>query len=180
MYLEKSEEKLAVLYTIDKYEAPLGITKLFEIMTWEKQVMEYFELSEILFELMEDKYIEKTFYRNNEAYALTSKGEEALSLFTERIPPAARTRINDAVGKIKFDCVIDPNSVTAEILPTDGNQYSLRCGINENGVPQMELTLNLGSSKLSASLAAENFKENADKIYNEIIKLCLPEKKDNR
>ena len=57
MYLEKAEEKFAVLYTVKIYETPIDITRLIEIMTWEKQVIEYFELSEILFELLEDGYI---------------------------------------------------------------------------------------------------------------------------
>ena len=175
MYLEKSEEKFAVLYTIDKYEAPLDITTLFEIMTWEKQVMEYFELSEILFELMEDNYIEKKYYRDVEAYVLSDKGKEALLLFSERIPPVVKHRINDAVGKIKFDSIIDPDAVTAEVVPMGDNRWGVRCSIKEDGIQQLELYLNFDSSKLPASLAAENFKKNADKIYSEILKLCLPE-----
>lgn len=175
MYLEKSEEKFAVLYTINKYEAPLDIAKLYEIMTWEKQVMEYFELSEILFELMEDGYIDKKFYRNEEAYVLSSKGEEALSLFSERIPPAAKMRINDAIGKIRYDELHSPDSVTAEVLPVGENSYMMRCSLNDGGKEQMEMSVNFGSAKLSASLAADKFKENAQNIYYEILKLLLPD-----
>jgi len=173
MYLEKSEKKFTVLYTIDKYEAPLDITKLFEIMTWEKQVMGYFELSEIVWELSEDNYIEKKFYRDVESFVLTGKGEEALALFSQRIPPAAKSRINDAVDKIKFDRIINPDAVSAEVLPADGNSFDLRCSINEKGSSQMELKLNFGAAELSASLAAEQFKKNADKIYKEILKLFI-------
>lgn len=175
MYLEKSEEKFAVLYTIDRYEAPLDLTTLFEIMTWEKQVMEYFDLSEILFELKEDKYIEKKYYRDLQAYILTDKGREALALFSERIPPAVKLKLNDAIGKIKFDRIADPNAVTAEVLPSGPTGWILRCSLKENGKEQMELVLNFHSSRLPAELSADNFKNNANKIYQGILKLCLPD-----
>ena len=175
MYLEKAEEKFAVLYTVKIFETPIDITRLFEIMTWEKQVMEYFELSEILFELLEDGYIEKKFYRNKEAYVLTEKGAEACSLFSDRVPPSVKERIKDAIGKIKYDDIISPDFVKAEVFPSGNNGCDLRCSIGEGGRIQLEMTVGFGNSELSASVAAENFKKNGHKIYGEIIKLLLEE-----
>ncbi len=174
MYLEKSEEKFLVLYTLKEYEAPLDIAKLIEIMTWEKQVMEYFELSEILLELMEDKYIETKFYRDLESYSLTEKGEEALSLFKDKIPPAAKMRINDAVGKIRYENVVSLKDVSAEVLPSEGG-VMLRCRVCEKGKVKMELSVDFGNATLPASLSAENFNKNGEKIYKEILRLCMPD-----
>ena len=176
MYLEKTEEKFIVLYTLKEYEAPLDIAKLFEIMTWDKQVMEYFELSEILLELMEDGYIEKKFYRDLESYSLSDKGEEALSLFSEKIPPAAKMRINDAVGKIKYESIVGLKDVSAEVLPKDDG-VMLRCLVSEKGKLKMELSIDFGKATLPASLSAENFNKNGEKIYKEILKLCMPDEK---
>lgn len=176
MYLDKSEERLAVMFILKKYEVPLIATKLYEIMTWEKQVMEYFELAEILTELSEDKFIEKKFYRGSEAYVLTDKGAEALDLFSARIPPAARNRISDAVDKIKFDTIIDPNLVEAEVYNLGPGENIMRCRISENGKNKLELMLDFGASKLSANLSAEYFKKNASEIYKKIIEAITPEK----
>lgn len=175
MYLEKDEEKFAVLYTVKTFATPIDITRLFEIMTWEKQVMEYFELSEILYELSEDGYIEKKYHRGEEAYVLTKKGDEACSLFSDRVPPSVKKRINDAIGKIKYD-IVAPDFVKAEVYPDGENGCALRCGIAEGGHLLFEMNVNFGSSKLSASLAAENFKENGQEIYREILKLIIPER----
>ena len=177
MYLEKEEEKFAVLYTVLTYETPIDITRLYEIMTWEKQVIEYFELSEILFELSEDGYIEKKFHRNEEAYALTEKGKEACSLFSDRVPPSVKERIKDAIGKIKYDDILAPDFVKAEIFPSGENGCDLRCSIAEGGKLQFEMTVNFGTSELSANLAAENFKKNGREIYGEILKLLVEESK---
>lgn len=175
MYLEKAEEKFTVLYTVKIYETPIDITRLYEIMTWEKQVMEYFELSEILFELSEDGYIEKKFYRNEEAYVLTEKGKEACSLFSDRVPPSVKERIKDAIGRIKYDAIISPDFVKAEVFPSGEKGCDLRCSIAEGGHTQLEMTLNFGTSELSAAIAAENFKKNGKKIYSEILELLLEE-----
>lgn len=175
MYLEKAEEKFAVLFTVKTYETPIDITRLYEIMTWEKQVMEYFELSEILFELSEDGYIEKKFHRNEEAYILTEKGKEACSLFSDRVPPSVKERIKDAIGKIKYEDILSPDYVKAEVFPSGENGCDLRLSIGEDGKNLIEMTVNFGSSELSASLAADNFKKNGRQIYGEILKLLLPE-----
>lgn len=178
MYLEKAEEKFTVLYTVKTFETPIDITRLFEIMTWEKQVMEYFELSEIVFELSEDGYIEKKFYRNEEAYVLTDKGEEACRLFAVRVPPSVKERINDAIGKIKYDEVFSLDYVKAEVLPADNDSYDVRCSLGESGKNRFEMTINFENSKLSAKKACENFKANGNKIYNEILKLILPDENE--
>lgn len=175
MYLEKTEERLAVMFILQKYEAPLNVTKLYEIMTWEKQVMEYFELSETIMELSEDKYIEKTFYRNSEAYVLTPKGKEALDLFSAKIPPVAKARISDAVDKIKFDTIIDPNLVEAEVYSLGTTENLVRFRISENGKDKIELMLNFGPEKLSANLSAEHLKKNATEVYKKILDICMPD-----
>lgn len=176
MYLEKSEEKLAVMYILKKYEVPLSENKLFEIMTWEKQVMEYFELSEILAELCEDEYIKKKFYRNAEAYALTEKGREALDLFSAKIPPAVKGRITDAVDKIKFDTIIDPDLVEAEAYNLGTSENIVRFRISDGGRNKLELMLDFGASKLAAKLSAEYLKKNAAEVYEKIISACTPDK----
>lgn len=178
MYLEKSEEKFTVLYTVKTYETPIDITRLFEIMTWEKQVMEYFELSEIVFELSEDGYIEKKYYRDEEAYVLTEKGEEALRLFSVRIPPSVKERINDAIGKVKYDEVYSSDYIKAEVLPSGQDSFDLRCSIGTSGKNIFEMIVNFENSKLSAKKAAENFKANGSEIYNKILKLILTDEEE--
>ena len=48
MYLEKEEMKFAALYTVKQYKAPLSMSRIYEILTWDGQVMEYFDLAAVL------------------------------------------------------------------------------------------------------------------------------------
>ena len=45
MFLERDEMKFAVLYTLKRYVEPASMGQLTEILTWEKEVMGYFELA---------------------------------------------------------------------------------------------------------------------------------------
>ena len=171
MYLEKEEMKFAVLYAIRQFKAPVLESRLYEIFTWDKDIMEYFDLSETLTELLEDGYICKKFYRNEEALCLAPKGESAQLYFGERTPFSIRARIDSAIGRVKYDELADPNAICAEVVLAAEEQYMAKCSINENKVPILELSINMGK-KLQAQKVAKYFKENADRIYAEILKIC--------
>lgn len=176
MYLDKEEMKFAALYTIKQYKAPLNMSRIYEILTWDREVMEYFELSEVLMELLEDGYILKKYYRNEEAYSLTEKGADAHKFFNERIPYSIRKRIDDAIGKLRFEEVADPNAIRAEVVPVADNQYAVRFSILDNKNLMLELSLNMGTNPQAQDTAAY-LKENAREVYQEILKICVPENK---
>ena len=62
MYLDKEEKKFAVLYAVKQFKAPISMSLTYEIFTWDKEIMEYFDLSEALAELLEGGYIQQKFY----------------------------------------------------------------------------------------------------------------------
>ena len=90
MYLEREEMKFAVLYAINQYKAPISMSRIYEIFTWDKEIMDYFDLAGILDELLEDGYILKKFYRNEESLCLTESGKAAYVYFNSRVPYSAR------------------------------------------------------------------------------------------
>ncbi len=175
MYLEKEEMKFSVVYAIKQYKAPINMDLTYRIFTWDKEIMQYFDLAEVLAELLEDGYIVKKFYRNEEAFCLTESGEEAYRFFKTRVPYSVRQKIDDAIGRVKYDEIVDPDAVKAEVIPVTSDQYMARCSILENKVPIMELNLNMGKRR-DAERVARHFKENSQKIYEEILKVCTEDK----
>ena len=171
MYLEKEEMKFAALYAIRQFKVPMQEHILYEIFTWDKAIMEYFDLSGVLMELLEDKYITKKFYRNEEALALTDSGEAAYLYFKNRVPYSIRERVDSAIGRLKYDQLADPSMVSAEVMPAAEEQYMAKCSITEDRVPLMELSLTMGR-KFQAQKVADYFKEHAQEIYEGILKLC--------
>ena len=176
MYLEKEEMKFAVLYAVKQYKAPISMSLTYEIFTWDKEIMEYFDLSQALSELTEDGYIVRKFYRNEEAFCLTDSGEDAYRFFMERVPKSIRTRIDDAIGRVKYDELVDPNAVRADVVYAGDEQYMAKCSISEGKTPLLDISINMGK-RHQAQRVADYFKKNSQKIDEEILRICTEENK---
>lgn len=174
MFLEKEEMKFIVLYVLKQYKAPITSDDFFEILTWDKEIMGFFDAAEMMSELINDNYVEKTYYRNESCYALTDDGNRAIELFSERFPKSIQNRIDAAIGKMKYDALADPNAVYAEVLPVTHKDFMMRCTYLSEHTPMLELSLNAGSKK-QAEAAAKYFKEHSKEIYEGILKLCMPD-----
>ena len=159
MYLDienREEGKLTILYTLARYQVPLSMERMADILTWEKEIMEYFVLSIFLAELVEDGYAAKKFYRNRECYFLTNLGSETENFFSGRIPKSIRNRVDDAIGRIRFEEQDDPNMTVCEVVPIDERQYMARCRIMDRNVPMMDLQIHVGN-RVNAEKVKQHF-----------------------
>ena len=52
MFLENDEMKFAILYTLNVYKYPLSIERFAELLTWDEEVMSYFDLTILLLSLI--------------------------------------------------------------------------------------------------------------------------------
>lgn len=174
MFLEHDEMKFAILYTLKKYVEPITMTELCDILTWEKQVMNYFDLALMLNELIEDGFVDSKFYRNERAFMLSEKGEETNSFFFERIPPSIRSKIADEISQRKYEEQYNPNVVSTEVIPVAPHQYMAALSMLDANVPMLELKIHTGS-RAESEQAAKILKKEADNIYKDIIKRILPD-----
>lgn len=168
MFLERDEMKFAILYTLKRYVEPATMPQLSEVLTWDNKVMGYFDLAIMLNELIEDGYIEKTYYRNVEAFYMSEKGKDTNSFFFERIPASIRKHIEDTVATLKYQDQVDPHAIKSEILPVAPQQYMASLQMLDGGSPLLELQIFAGS-KAEADHAAKVLKSQAADIYKSII-----------
>lgn len=169
MFLDRDEMKFAILYTLKRYVEPVTMERLSEVLTWDREVMGYFELAELMNELSEDGYVESKFYMDALCYTLSEKGMDTNDFFFERIPKSIRVKIEKAVHTIKFQEQADPNAVMTEILPTAPQQYMASLKMLDAGTPILELQIFAGS-KAQAEKAAKELKAQAQDIYQNLIK----------
>lgn len=169
MFLDRDEMKFAILYTLKRYVEPVTMDRLSEVLTWDREVMGYFELAELMNELSEDGYVESTFYIGDLSYSLSEKGKDTNDFFFERVPKSIRAKIEKAVHTIKFATQADPNAVMTEILPTAPQQYMASLKMLDAGSPLLELQIFAGS-KAQAEKAAKALKAQAHEIYQDLVK----------
>lgn len=175
MFLERDEMKFAILYTLEKYKEPISMPDLCDILTWEKQVMNYFDVALMLNELIEDGFAETKYYRDERSFELSEKGKETNTFFFERVPGSVRKRIDSAVSEIKFEEQYNPNSVTSEVIPIAAHQYMASLKMLDANVPLLELQINVGS-RPDAEKAAKLLAKEADNVYKMLIDKISGEK----
>lgn len=168
MFLERDEMKFAILYTLKRYVEPANMSELVEILTWDNKVMGYFDLAIMLNELIEDDYVAATYYRNEQAFTLSDKGNDTNDFFFERVPKSIRRHIVEAVGAMKFKDQADPNAIKTEILPIAPYQYMASLKILDANTPLLELQVFAGS-KAEADQAAKSLNKQAAEIYKDIV-----------
>ncbi len=169
MFLERDEMKFAILYTLKRCVEPANMPRLSEILTWDNKVMGYFDLAIMLHELIEDGYIIKTHYRNDEAFLLSEKGKDTNDFFFERVPGSIRRHIEETVASLKFQEQVDPHAVKTEILPVAPQQYMASLQMLDANTPLLELQIFAGS-RAEADQAAKALKKQASEIYKDIIR----------
>lgn len=175
MFLERDEMKFAILYTMKRYVEPVRMDVLCEILTWEKEVIGYFDLAALLSELIEDGYAAAKYYRGSQCVCLSPKGADTNSFFFERVPKSIRNRIDQAVGAMKFADQVDPNAVKTEILPVAPHQYMASLQMLDANTPLLELRIFAGS-RAEADRAAKRLGRQAEDIYRELVaRLQAPE-----
>ncbi len=169
MFLEKDEMKFAILYALRQYPHPLSLTRITELMTWDENVMSYFDLTIMLSELIEDGFIERLYYRDEECVRLTGKGVDADGFFSGRVPPSIRARIRSVASREDFDEKTNPNSVTAVTEPLGEGRYAAALTMLDRGEPMLELKIDAGN-RVQAGRTARLLKKNAAEIYKYICK----------
>lgn len=174
MFLEHDEMKFAILYTIEKNAEPITMTELCDILTWEKQVMNYFDLALMLNELIEDGFVDSKFYRDERSFLLSERGAETNSFFFERVPQSIRNRIDSEISERKFEEQINPNAVTTEVIPVAAHQYMACLNMLDANVPMLELKIHAGG-RADAERAAKKLSEQSEEIYKSIVDRIMPE-----
>ncbi len=169
MLSEKDEIKFAILYTLRQYPYPLSLTRLTELLTWDENVMSYFDLTIMLSELIEDGFIEQLFYKNSECVKLTGRGTDTEDFFRDRVPKSIRKKIASAVRREEFEELVNPNGVTAEVIPAGGGRHTAALTMLDGGSPILEIKIDAGQ-RLQAVRTAEALKEHAAEIYKYICK----------
>ena len=166
-----AENKVLILYLLD--QIPNGIIEngLFKIVTSINNV-NYFFFKQVLTDLLETKLVGLITKDENEAVIkITSEGKNALSLTKDVLPGILKLKA-DNLFKEELSSVTEETSVTAEFIPKNENDYTIKCRIVENNETIFEVKTVAGSRE-RAKRIVDNWNSNASKIYPEILDILL-------
>ena len=161
-----AENKILILYILDKLYAPIDNSNLYRIIL-STQDMNYFYFQQFLLDLIQLNYIKGYKKDTKDVYEITDSGREALHLTIDMLPGIVKLKV-DINLKNEISATKEQESVIAEFTPQSETEYTVTCKINENSKCIFELKIFCGSRD-DAKKIVDNWQTNAYQIYPEIL-----------
>ncbi|MCY6370579.1 DUF4364 family protein [Clostridium ganghwense] len=166
---ELAEDKLLLLYLLDKIKLPISNNKVTEIIL-ENNFINYFTLQQYLTELANANFINYIEQEGKHRIIVSNKGLKVLSLFRNRISEV-KIKAIDCYLKKQMESIKKEIAISADYT-IEGNNYIVNLKAVENNSILIDLKLNVASNKQAKDLCAK-WKKNSSKLYNELFKVLI-------
>lgn len=163
-----AENKVLILYILNLVNRPLSNDEFYKLVLSVTD-MNYFYFQQFLLDLTADKYIEAYVMESMPLYRITDFGKNALSLTKDVLPGILKLKVDENF-KTELDIIEEESSISADFMPKSEKEFIVTCKIVENNVTTFELKTFAGSIQTAKTICS-NWKENASKIYPQVIKL---------
>lgn len=165
-----AENKVLILYTLDKINKDIAESSLFKIISSINDI-NYFYFGQTLNALVETRLVDSYTKDKDTIYRITSEGKNALSLTKDILPGIVKLKA-DNVFKQELSSIEEESSVVAEYTPKNENDYTIKCKIVENNETIFEVSTFAGSRD-NAKKIVDNWNKNANTIFPKILDLLL-------
>lgn len=165
--LDRSNDRLSILYIISSYGEPVPYTLLMSAIL-NGHFMEYIDFNQLISDLEEDGYILRFGDDTQVKLTLTTKGEETLNTLGDLVSQYA----------VRFADLYLPStnarssSVVTSYQPDDIGRFTVSLTLTEGGHELFDLKLPAYSKKDALSIC-ETFEKHSTDIYSEIINSIL-------
>ncbi|HEX3028152.1 MAG TPA: DUF4364 family protein [Clostridia bacterium] len=167
---ELAENKLILLYVIDKLSLPVSNLQITKLIL-ENKFMNYFLLQQFLNELCESNLLSYSEAEDKKFYKINDNGKQTLSYFINLIPFGIKNRIDNTINQIRKS-IRNETLITADYTPESETEFVVSCKINEDNFSLVDLNVTVGT-KNDALTICENWKKHSQAIYSEIIDILI-------
>ena len=171
-----AENKVLILYILDLIDNDIRQDDLFKIITSINN-MNYFIFKQVLTDLIESKLVGSYTKEEEPVIKITSEGKNA-NILTKDVLPGILKLKADNIFKSEFSSIENESSIIAEFIPKNENSYTVKCKIVENNETIFEVKSFVGSRERAKKIV-DNWNENANSIYPEILNLLLKDSSSN-
>ena len=163
-----AKNKVLILYTLNKINRDYTDNDLFKIILAVNDI-NYFYFRDILMDLVSSKLVATYTKENQTFYEITTEGKNSLELTIDVLPGILKLKA-DNVFKNEIVKIVNEDSISAEYIPEDEKNYTVKCKIIENNKKIFEIQTFAGSNE-QAKKIADNWREHAKEIYPKIMDL---------
>lgn len=166
---ELAENKLLLLYILDKIKLPISNNQITEIIL-KNNLINYFTLQQYITELCSSKFLNYIDFDGKQRLTITNTGEGVLKLFKNRISPAKIELINSFLDE-NLENIKKEITINADYTIEDNN-YIVNLKASENNSILLDLKVNVASIKQANELCSK-WKNNSSDIYTKIFKVLI-------
>lgn len=165
-----AKNKVLILYVLNLINNDIKQDDLFKIIT-DINDINYFYFKQVLTDLIDSKLVGSNTKEEEQFVRITTEGKNAYSLTKDVLPGLMKLKA-DNIFKKDFISIEEASSIVAEFIPKNELNYTVKCKIVENNETIFEVRTFAGSRD-RAKRIVDNWKQNATKIYPEILNLLL-------
>ena len=167
---ELAENKLLVLYVIKSLRQPISKTQLTEIIL-ENNFINYFTLQQYISELETAEFVEYIEKNDKKLITITTKGENVLSIFNDRISPIKRDIIDNYISKT-IDNIKKELTIHSDYTIEKNNSFIVNLKALEDETLLIDLKISV-PTKMQATSLCNRWKENPSDIYTKIVQVLF-------
>lgn len=162
--------KLIVLYMLDRVDFPLTNAQISDFVLT-KGYTNYFTLQEAVNGLIDSEFVFVSSIRNSSHYKITDKGEEALSLFENRIPYAIKQDILEYFDNQKINLKKE-SEIFADYTLNESGEYTVRCVIKDRRETLIDLKIGVPTKSHAISIC-DSWHAKSMETYDYLINTLL-------
>lgn len=162
--------KLIILYILDRVDFPMTNAQLTKFVT-EKEYTNYFNIQQVLSELVDDNFISAESTRSQTLYRITPEGRETLSFFYKKISKDIRDDIDIYLAEEKYALREEVSSL-ADYYENSPGEYIAELKILERDSAIIELKLSVPTASAAETICDKWKQKNAD-IYAYVLNTLL-------
>lgn len=154
--------KLTILYLLHRVDYPISNNSLSNFLL-ENDFTDYFNLQQIMGELIDDGYVYRETVRNKTLYRISESGEATINLLVRELSPAMRNDIEKYIieNNIKLR---DDISVMSDYYQSDINHFVANLYIEENSEKILEINV-ATATKAEAEKICAGWMKTSEKLY---------------
>lgn len=168
--LELAENKLLILYILNKIKIPIYTTQITEIIL-ESNYLDYFALHQYLSELHNSKFIKYLEKDNKSTLTITESGSTVLSLFKERIPEYKVAYIDLYLEQMS-NIIKKQLNVTSDYTIENNNAFIVSLKAEEGDIILIDMKINVPTKQQAIDLC-DKWKKDPSNLYKNLMNLLL-------
>ena len=155
---------------LDKVDGPLTKAEIYDFIL-EKEYSNYFTLSQAVYELTEDGFVESSATHNSTYLALTDDGRDTLTFFHNRISEGIKNDIDVYLDENRRE-IANRMSVVTNYYRIASGEYVAELAAREKSTELVNIRLNMPTED-SARAICEHWRDASSDIYSFILEKLL-------